>query len=921
MFVAREHELGQLNSFLDPALAGHGQVVFVTGEAGAGKTALVNEFARRAQAEHGDLLVAVGDCNAQSGIGDPYLPFREILRLLTGDVDGKLASGAVTQENAGRLRDFLRASGQVLVDLGPDLIDLFVPGMGLATRVGTLLAEKVGWLDRLTDVMEDRSTSFSRLEPGQILEQYSNVLNAMAALRPLVLVLDDLQWGDAASINLLFHLGRRIADQRVLIIGSYRPNDVLAGRAGDRHPLEPVVAELKRYYGQIEVNLGDASEANDGFRFVSNYVDVAYAPHRLDDGFKVLIAQRTEGHPLFTVELLRDLQERGTLERDGDGVWYQAAPVGFADMPARVEAIIGERIGRLERELHDILACASVEGEDFTAQVIARVQQLDERQLVRQLAQDLDKRHNLVAERGMERVGPQRLFMWRFRHALFRDHEYRQLSEPERMYLHEDIGRCLEELHGGETDRIAVQLAWHFSEAGIDDRACEYLVRSGEQAIRVGAYPEALGHLRRALDLLEGLPETPETIQQELNALVALGAAQIATEGQSSPAVKQTYDRALALCQRVGETPKLAQVLFGLSVFYFSRGQLQMTRELAGQYLSIAQERGETPLLLEAHLMLGNAAFWLGDFAENLDHTRQIVALYDSAEQRVYSSRYAQNPRVTCLTCTTWATWLMGFPDRAVELSREALALAEETRHPFNRAIAIETKAWLHQHRREFLETQVEAEKLIALTTERGFPVYRTLGTMLRGWALVHQGQPAAGLAQLREAVGAWRKMGFRLGTTFATVLLADACLAARLPDEGSAAIDEALAGHLATDEQAYQAELYRLKGELLLARADGQRQAADLADVSEAAAAAFERALSIARAQGAKLFEFRATVSLCRLLQRQGQRAAAETKLRVIYGTFTEGLETPDLQAAAALLDDLSSPPTGGGHENAESD
>jgi tetratricopeptide (TPR) repeat protein len=508
----------------------------------------------------------------------------------------------------------------------------------------------------------------------------------------------------------------------------------------------------------------------------------------------------------------------------------------------------------------------------------------------------------------MIRVAGRRLWRYAFRHVLFQRYLYEGLSELERGYLHEDVGKVLEELYGEETDGIAVQLARHFLEAGIDDKACEYLTRAGQQAIRVGAYREALGHLRRALDLLERLPETPETIQQELNVLIALGAAQIATEGQSSPEVKQTYDRALALCQRVGETPQLAQVLFGLSVFYFGQGQLRTTRELAERFLTIAQERGETTLLLEAHLMLGNSAFWLGDFAETLYHTEQIITLYDSGEQQAYSAQYAQNPRITCLTCATWATWLTGFPTRAAELSREALSLAEETGHPFNQAIAIETQAWLHQHRREFAATRVEAEKLTALTTAQGFPVYRALGTMLRGWALAHQGQPTAGLGQVRDGIVMWREMGFGLGTTFITVLLAEACLQAGLLDEGTSAVDEALASGLGADEKAYQAELYRLRGELLLARGEQ----APGAQVRTEAATAFEGALDIARSQGAKMFELRATMSLCRLLHYQGDHAAAHTKLRAIYGGFTEGLETPDLQAAAALLDELASA-TGG--------
>ncbi|MFQ5859924.1 MAG: AAA family ATPase, partial [Anaerolineae bacterium] len=240
-----------------------------TGEAGAGKTALVTEFARRAQDSYADLLVAIGNCNAQTGIGDPYLPFREVLGLLTGDVEAKLTQGAITQANAGRLRNFLHVSGEALVDLGPDLIDIFVPGSGLATRAGAFLAGKVGWLDRLQELTARKAArgASADLQQKRIFEQYTNVLQALAAQQPLMLVVDDLQWADTASIGLLFHLGRRIGESRILIVGAYRPDDVALGRGGERHPLEPMVNELKRYFGDVWVGL-EQTQVAEGRQFV-----------------------------------------------------------------------------------------------------------------------------------------------------------------------------------------------------------------------------------------------------------------------------------------------------------------------------------------------------------------------------------------------------------------------------------------------------------------------------------------------------------------------------------------------------------------------------------------------------------------------------------------------------------------------------
>ncbi|MBU1879916.1 MAG: tetratricopeptide repeat protein [Chloroflexi bacterium] len=502
VFVARERELTHLEQFLDRALAGRGQVCFVVGEAGSGKTTLVAEFARRAQAQRGDLVVAVGQGDAQTGISDSYLPFREVLAQLTGDVDAQLARGAITPENASRLRQLLGLSGQALVELGPDLIGIFVPGAGLVMRAGTFAAEKAGWLNKLEQLVKrprGEAIPDTAIEQDQILEQYTNVLLALAARQPLVLVLDDLQWADAASIGLLFRLGRRIGESRVLIVGTYRPAEVALGRAGERHPLEKVLAEFKRYFGDIQVDL-----AAGGRHFVDAFLDSE--PNSLDEGFRQALTRHTNGHPLFTVELLRDMQERGDLIRDEAGRWAPGPALDWDTLPARVEGVIEERIGRLTSELREALTVGCVEGEDFTAEVVARVQATDARDIVRRLSGELEKQHHLVIAQGVRRLGPgRRLSLYRFQHHLFQQYMYDNLAEAERAYLHEDVGLVLEELYGDQADEVCVQLARHFVEADIPDKAVAYLRRAGEQAAARFAHDEALAYLGQALDL------TPES--------------------------------------------------------------------------------------------------------------------------------------------------------------------------------------------------------------------------------------------------------------------------------------------------------------------------------------------------------------------------------------------------------------------------
>ena len=355
--VARERELERLSGFLDKALAGAGRVAFVIGEAGSGKTVLLDEFARRSLAAHADLLAANGRCNATTGYGDPYLPFLEILHLLTGDLEDGPAAGMITQEGARRLYSALPDTAQALLDHGPDLIDRFVPGAALMARLQALGRGPAARLEALLRRHETHPAASVR--QNDLFGQFTRVLQTLSHLHPLLLVLDDLQWADAGSIALLFHLARRLTGQRILIVGAYRPDDLAAGRDGGRHPLEAVIHELQRDYGDIHVDLSQS----DGRQFVEALLDTE--PNRLEPAFRQTLYQHTEGHPLFTVEFLRGLQERGDLIQDDAGRWAVGARLDWETLPPRVEAVIAERIGRLPERWQALLTAASVEGEDI----------------------------------------------------------------------------------------------------------------------------------------------------------------------------------------------------------------------------------------------------------------------------------------------------------------------------------------------------------------------------------------------------------------------------------------------------------------------------------------------------------------------------------------------------------------------------
>jgi adenylate cyclase len=621
VFVARERELGQLDGFLDRALSGRGTVCFVTGEAGSGKTALVTEFARRVQQQHKDLVVAVGQSDAQTGAGDAYLPFREVLSQLTGDVEAELARGAITQENAGRLRKLLVLSGEALVEVGPDLVGIFVPGAGLATRVAAFAAEKVGWLEKLERLAgrqrEGKGAAGTGIDQSHIFEQYTNVLKSLAEKQPLLLVLDDLQWADGASIDLLFRLGRRIGESPILIVGTYRPDEVALGRAGERHPLEKVLAEFKRYFGDVRVDLAEAQEA-EGVHFVDALVDTE--PNQLGEGFRGALYHHTGGHPLFTIELLRDMQERGDLVQDEAGRWMEGPVLDWEALPARVEGVIEERVGRLERELREALSVASVEGEDFTAEVVAGVQAADARGLIRRLSGELDKQHRLVSARGMQRLDRQRLSLYRFQHNLFQAYLYNELDGVERAVLHEDVGNVLEALYGDQTDDISVQLARHFGEAGIAEKARVYLRRAGELATARYANDEAVHYLSRALEL------TPEDdLVERCDLLLALEKIWSLRGDRELQAQDLTTLEALA--EALGEDQRRAEVALRRSRYALDTGDYPAALAAAQSAIRSAQAAGDVGKEAAGYALSGMALHAQGDYDAAQTQLKQAQSL------------------------------------------------------------------------------------------------------------------------------------------------------------------------------------------------------------------------------------------------------------------------------------------------------
>jgi class 3 adenylate cyclase/predicted ATPase len=903
-FVAREQELAELADALATARSGAGQILFVIGGAGRGKTTLVQEFARQAQAADGELLIVSGSCNAHTGSGDPYLPFREALTMLSGNVETRWAGGLITAEHARRLWEAMPLTLPALVAHAPDLIGTFVPSKGVHERAATFAERDAPWFREL--VARESAEAGARVAQQPILAQYSAALSAIARERPLVLILEDLHWVDSASSGLLFHLSREASHSRILILGTYRPEEVAVSRDQNVHPLAEMLSELKRRHGDIWLDLGELAEA-DGRHFVEAYLDTQ--PNRLGPAFREALFHRTGGHPLFTVELVRELRERGDLRQDANSQWTQGPAIDWNTLPARVEGVIEKRIQRLEKELRSILTIASVEGETFTAEVLARVQQLSERGLVQRLSGELDKQHRLITAHILTWLGPQRLSRYRFRHHLFQQYVYHSLTAMERVYLHEAVGSVLEALYGEQTEQVAVQLARHFEEAGLTEKALTYLLQASKRAARLSAYQEVLAHVSKGLALLERLPDTPERAQTELELQIALGIALIATKGFGAAEVEQTYHRAGQLSQQVyaGETARMLPILYGRWGYNLARGEPRTALQVAEEFLQLA-ERQQDPTIIVAHRLMGQR-FVLGELVAARPHYEQIAALYNVEQHRPLTSRYAQDPGSAGLSIGALVLWLLGYGEQARRWSERALMLARAAAHPYTLAYALSLSSWLHHFCQERAVAQNRAEEAIAIATKQGHALWLAWGTVFRGRALATQGQGEEGIAQIRQGLAAAHATGGEAFRTHQLTLLAEAYEVVGEPQAGLAVLDEALALAEQTEERFWEAEIYRLKGELLLEVADVGRSVGvvDGKPDAESPEGCFLTAIEIARRQEGKALELRATVSLARLWQQQGKKDQARRMLADIYAWFTEGFDTVDLQQAQALLQELS--------------
>ena len=486
-----------------------------------------------------------------------------------------------------------------------------------------------------------------------------------------------------------------------------------------------------------------------------------------------------------------------------------------------------------------------------------------------------------------------------FKHALTQEVAYNSLLIERRKQLHERAGQALESLFAGQLEDHLDELAHHYSRSDNIAKAVEYLGQAGQQAAQRSSYSEAMSRFTAAIDLLQKLPDSPERSQRELLLQLALGPALNVLRGFAAPETERAFTRARELCERLGDPPELSPALFGLGAMHLVRGDLRKASRLAEQLLRLAQNARVPELTLNARSALGHITFWMGEFLSAQEHLETAIALYDPEHQR---SRLLNglgfDAGVFSLSCAAATLWQLGYPDQALHRGTEALALAQRLSHPYSLAFAEFFVGLLRQNRREAREARENAEYMNALSAEHGLTEFFAYGTSLGGWEMAAQGRHEEGIALIQEGLAASHGRGQELIRPYLLCMLAEVCLETGRLDDALNALTEAAAATDQREERQSEAEIFRLKGELLLRQDDSNTTEAQLC---------FERAIEIAKSQSAKSWEVRATTSLARLLAKQGRRDEARTMLAEIYGWFTEGFDTADLKDAKSLLDELT--------------
>ncbi len=844
--VGREEERALLLRHWEQAKAGEGQVILISGEAGIGKSRLAHTL--REQVDTEGYYWVQYQCSPYHR-NSAFYPF-----MMQLEKAAEFTRDDTDLQKLAKLEALLWESTEAHDD---------VP------LVATLLSIPTG----------DRYPALN-LSPQQqrarTIKVLADQIVGLAYQQPLCVTMEDAHWSDPTSLEVLNAIRYRALDMQVLVVITSRPEF-------DVHK------QIESHITVLTLNRLSQSQS-------VAMVNRLTAGNELSPATRDDIVTKADGIPLFIEEVTKTVIE--TARRDEDGDRDQLPRFSLVqDIPQTLQGLLLARLDRLGAVV-EVAQIGATLGREFTYDLIAAVVRWRDSELE-------DALHQLVESGLLFCSGRPPESSYRFKHALIQAAAYGLLLVQKRQQLHARIAQVIDDEFPTLAATEPELLARHYAEARLYEEAVTYYYRAGQQALQRSAHLETVNQISRGLALLKSLPATPATAGQEVDLQMTLGPALTATKGYAAPEVEQTYARALALCDQVGETPQLFPVLRGLWIFNVLRGRLQAAHELGGQCLALAHRLHDVDRLPEAHRVLGTTLFYLGEFRAALAHFEQGIEQYDPHRHRTHAFLYGQDPGVTCRTYAAWTLWFLGYSDKALDMMNSALSLARELSHPFTLADALVFAAGLHEYRREGSLAQECSEEAIALSAPEDFTFMIAMGTIRLGSGLAQQGQIQKGIALIQQGNQAFQDTGAVLPPNL--VAQGEAHGRSDQLQDRLDTLERALDVSQQTGECYYDAELHRLKGEFLLQFEQTMPAAQGSRSKVVEAESCFRRALDIARRQQAKSCELRATVSLSRLWFEQGQREKARTLLAPVYSWFTEGFDTADLQEAKALIEEQS--------------
>jgi len=799
LLVGREEERGLLRRRWEQSKAGLGQVVFLSGEAGIGKSALVDELRRQVRAE--GLPRIAYRCSPYHTNSVLYPVITHIERLLQFAPDDSSAT------RLAKLEAGLQSSGLPLAEVVPLLASL-LPVPLPAERYATL-------------------TLTPQQQKQQTLDALVAWLAAEAERQPVLVAWEDLHWADPTTLETLGLVIEQAPTVSMLHVLTYRPEfSPLWPQRSHMTPL--VLNRLER--PQVEALITQRAGGKP--------LPAEVVQHIVD---------KTDGVPLYVEELTKMLLASALLREEADQ-YVLTGPLHTVAIPDTLQDALMARLDQFDRA-KEVAQLGAVLGREFPYELLQAVALQDEDTLQAGLAQ-------LVAAELLYQRGRPPRARYIFKHALIQDAAYASLLKSTRQQVHQQIAQVFEARFHELVETQPELVAQHYTAAGCHEQAVHYWQRAGQHASERSAHLEAINYLTTGIELLTTLPQTPERTQHAVTLHIALGAALQITKGHAAPEVEHAYTQARALCQQVGETPELVPVLFGLWRYYLVRPQLHTTRELGETLLRLAHHADDPALSIIAHYALGVTWLFLGALPAARQHLEEGITRYTLDQCRAPVFRMGQDPGVVCRANAARTLWLLGYPEQALARLHDALALAHELSDPYSLAWVRSMAAIASQYRRDVPATYEHAEAAVALSTAQGFPLYAAYGTSLRGWALAMQGQGKEGMTQVHQGITAVRITQAALFVPYFCTLLADVSAHLGHPADGLQALAEAHALVEQHEERWWEAEVCRLRGVLLLrqpetpqAEAEAWLQRAlDIARHQEAKALELRAAMSLSR-------------------------------------------------------------------------